>query len=91
MYTPLLVKLSIVDTSYMAGGHRCSLRHNVCRPATARMRIYTIVKFYLRGKYLYVAFLDIYFMYTPMVVCCYNNESQIWRYNTYNCITNTKK
>ena len=29
MYTPLFVKLYIIDTSYMAGGHRCSLRHNV--------------------------------------------------------------
>ena len=43
--TPLLVGLYISKTTYMAGGHRCSLRHNVCRPATMRMRIYTIVKF----------------------------------------------
>ena len=28
-------------------------------------------------------FLEIYFMNTPLVVCCYNNESQIWRYNAY--------
>ncbi len=26
-----------------AGGHRCSLRHNVCHPATTRIDAYTIV------------------------------------------------
>ena len=35
IYTPLLVGLEIVLTWYMAWGHRCSLRHNVCRHATS--------------------------------------------------------
>ena len=45
MDTALLVIIHIPRTQKWAGGHRCSLRHNVCRPATTRMRIYTIVKF----------------------------------------------
>ena len=30
----LLVTIHIICTQSWAGGHRCSLRHNVCRPAT---------------------------------------------------------
>lgn len=29
-------------------------------------------------------------MNTPLVVCCYNNESKIWRYETYIYIYNYK-
>ena len=30
-------------------------------------------------------------MNTPMVVCCYNNENQIWRYEMYIYIDNCKE
>ena len=30
----LLVTIHIICTQSWAGGHRCSLRHNVCHPAT---------------------------------------------------------
>ena len=42
-----------------------------------------------RGKNWYAAFLVLNFIITSLVVCCYNNESQIRRYNAfaivYNC------
>ena len=51
----------------MAGGHRCSLRHNVCHPATdAYTNIYNC-KIYQRGKYMHVVFLEIYFINTPLL------------------------
>ena len=31
---------SIFDCAGFAGGHRCSLRHNVCHPATAAFAIF---------------------------------------------------
>ena len=34
MGSALLVIIHIPRTQKWAGGHRCSLRHNVCRPAT---------------------------------------------------------
>ena len=34
MNTALLIIIHILYTQKRAGGHRCSLRHNVCRPAT---------------------------------------------------------
>ena len=36
-------------------------------------------------------FLERYFIITSMIVCCYNNESQIWRYETYIYIDNCKE
>ena len=44
IYTPLLVIIHIPYTQKWAGGHRCSLRHNVCHPATARLQHHTIYK-----------------------------------------------
>ena len=41
--TALLVMIHIPYTQNWAGGHRCSLRHNVCHPATTRIDAYTIV------------------------------------------------
>ena len=46
------------------------------RATDAYANIYNC-KIYQLGKYLHVAFLERYFMNTPIVVCCYNNESQI--------------
>ncbi len=34
IYTELLVIIHFPQTQKWAGGHRCSFRHNVCRPAT---------------------------------------------------------
>ena len=42
--TTLLVVIHISHTQKWAGGHRCSLRHNVCHPATARLRHHTFYK-----------------------------------------------
>ena len=41
MYTTLLFYLHIPNTQKWAGGHRYSLRRNVCRPATTRTHAYT--------------------------------------------------
>ena len=34
MGSALLVIIHIILTQKRAGGHRCSFRHNICRPAT---------------------------------------------------------
>ena len=43
--TTLLVDIHILYAQKWAGGHRCSYRHNVCRPATAVFAIlYKIIR-----------------------------------------------
>ena len=51
--TALLVMIYIPYKQNWAGGHRCSLRHNVCRPAITRTLTFTIlyIKYYYKCEY----------------------------------------
>ena len=53
--------IHIICTQSWAGGHRCSLRHNVCHPATVLMRMYTIEDFIGVKKFLCGIFGDIFY------------------------------
>ena len=55
--TTLLVNIHISFTQKWAGGHRCSYRHNVCRPATdAYTCIYNYKKRFFGGDTPFYAF-----------------------------------
>ena len=62
----------------MAGGHRCSLRHNVCRPATdAYICVYNRTN-HLCEKCLSVIFLILYFICTTLLVKIHILCTQKW-------------
>ena len=62
----------------MAGGHRCSLRHNVCHPATdAYICVYNRTN-HLCEKCLSVIFLILYFIVTTLLVKIHILCTQKW-------------
>ena len=62
----------------MARGHRCSLRHNVCRRATAVFANVCNGKTFQRGEYLAVEFLIRYFIYTTLLLIIHILCTQKW-------------